>query len=60
MWSYFICRAIYTPRGALFKPFNMSLGAKIQKNDVCLRGVTHQSGTSDTVYIEAHCTLVVQ
>jgi hypothetical protein len=38
---------ICPPRGALFKPFHMSPGSKIQKNDVCLRGSTHQSGTSD-------------
>ena len=27
-------------------PLDRSPGAKIQKNDDCLRGVTHQSGTS--------------
>jgi hypothetical protein len=42
---------ICPPRVALFKPFNMSPGAKIQKNDVCLRGSTHQSGTSEHVLI---------
>jgi hypothetical protein len=36
---------ICPPRGDLFKPFNMSPSAKIQKNDVCLRGSTNQSGT---------------
>jgi hypothetical protein len=38
---------ICPPRGALSTPFNRSPGAKIQKNDVYLRGVTHQSGTSE-------------
>jgi hypothetical protein len=41
---------ICPPRVAFFKPFNISPGAKIQKNDVCLRYSTQKTGTSDCTH----------